>query len=47
MDMAHDPERNEINALLDFAGDLTDRRMLEIGGGYRWMNWRIGRCCYM
>ncbi len=40
MDIRKDPERNEINALLDFAGDLADKRVLEIGAGYGRLTWR-------
>ena len=35
-----DPERNEINALLEYAGDLAGKRVLEIGAGYGRLTWR-------
>jgi 2-polyprenyl-3-methyl-5-hydroxy-6-metoxy-1,4-benzoquinol methylase len=35
-----DPENNETRALLDFAGDLTGRRVLEIGCGEGRLTWR-------
>ena len=35
-----DPERNEINALLDFVGDLAGKRVLEIGAGTGRLTWR-------
>jgi predicted RNA methylase len=40
MSIELDPERNEINALLDFAGDLTGKRVLEIGAGDGRLTWR-------
>jgi ubiquinone/menaquinone biosynthesis C-methylase UbiE len=40
MNITIDPERNEINALLEFAGDLTGKRVLEIGAGYGRLTWR-------
>lgn len=40
MAIARDPERNEINALLEFAGDLTGTRVLEIGAGNGRLTWR-------
>jgi len=33
MTLSFDPERNEIDAFLEFAGDLQGRRVLEIGSG--------------
>lgn len=33
MNVRRDPERNEINALLEFTGDLAGKRVLEIGAG--------------
>jgi predicted RNA methylase len=38
--ISRDPEKNEINALLDFVGDLTGKRMLEIGAGTGRLTWR-------
>ena len=38
--VARDRERNEINALLDFTGDLTGKRVLEIGAGNGRLTWR-------
>jgi len=35
-----DLENNEINALLDYAGDLEGRRVLEIGCGDGRLTWR-------
>jgi predicted RNA methylase len=35
-----DPEGNEIAALLDLAGDLTDKDVLEIGSGDGRLTWR-------
>ena len=40
MDVMIDPERNEVNALLDFTGDLEGKRVLEIGAGYGRLTWR-------
>jgi predicted RNA methylase len=40
MNITIDPERNEIDALLDFAGDLQGRRLLEIGAGKGRLTWR-------
>jgi 2-polyprenyl-3-methyl-5-hydroxy-6-metoxy-1,4-benzoquinol methylase len=40
MQIRKDPERNEINALLEFARDLTGKRVLEIGAGYGRLTWR-------
>ena len=40
MSLTFDPERNEINALLDFVGDLAGKRVLEIGAGAGRLTWR-------
>lgn len=40
MAVQQDPERNEINALLEFTGDLTGKRVLEIGAGTGRLTWR-------
>ena len=40
MTITIDPERNEIDALLEFAGDLAGKRVLEIGAGYGRLTWR-------
>ena len=40
MSVTIDPERNEIDALLEFAGDLQGKRVLEIGAGYGRLTWR-------
>lgn len=40
MDVLQDPERNEINALLEYAGDLAGKRVLEIGAGKGRLTWR-------
>ena len=40
MKVTLDPEGNEIKALLENAGDLTGRRVLEIGAGYGRLTWR-------
>jgi ubiquinone/menaquinone biosynthesis C-methylase UbiE len=40
MTLSFDPERNEIDALLDFTGDLKGRRVLEIGSGAGRLTWR-------
>ena len=40
MNVTRDPERNEINALLEFAGDLAGKRVLEIGAGTGRLTWR-------
>jgi predicted RNA methylase len=40
MTITHDPERNEINALLELVGDLTRNRVLEIGAGNGRLTWR-------
>ena len=34
MNVMIDPESNEVDALLEFVGDLARRRVLEIGAGY-------------
>ena len=34
MNITIDPERNEVDVLLDFAGNLEGKRVLEIGAGY-------------
>ena len=40
MEVTLDPERNEIDALLELAGDLADKRVLEIGAGTGRLTWR-------
>ena len=40
MSVTIDPERNEIEALLEFTGDLEGKRVLEIGAGYGRLTWR-------
>lgn len=40
MDITLDPERNEINALLEIVGDLEGKRVLEIGAGTGRLTWR-------
>ncbi len=40
MNIKRDPERNEVDALLEFAGDLEGKRVLEIGAGYGRLTWR-------
>ena len=40
MDISIDPERNEINSLLEFVGDLAGKRVLEIGAGSGRLTWR-------
>jgi ubiquinone/menaquinone biosynthesis C-methylase UbiE len=40
MDVMRDPEKNEINALLDYVGDLAGKRVLEIGAGSGRLTWR-------
>ena len=40
MDVTLDPERNEIDALLEFVGDLAGKRVLEIGAGSGRLTWR-------
>ncbi len=40
MNINIDPERNEVNALLEFVGDLAGKRVLEIGAGYGRLTWR-------
>ena len=41
MSLSFDPERNEIDALLEIAGDLQGRRVLEIGSGNGRLTWRF------
>jgi len=40
MSITFDPERNEINSLLEFAGDLEGKRVFEIGAGEGRLTWR-------
>jgi ubiquinone/menaquinone biosynthesis C-methylase UbiE len=40
MSLTFDPERYEINALLEFAGDLRGKRVFEIGVGDGRLTWR-------
>lgn len=40
MSITFDSERNEINALLEFAGDLRGKRVFEIGAGDGRLTWR-------
>jgi predicted RNA methylase len=40
MDVTLDPQRYEINALLEFTGDLAGKRVLEIGAGSGRLTWR-------
>ena len=40
MNVTIDPERNEVDALREFAGDLEGKRVLEIGAGYGRLTWR-------
>lgn len=40
MAITRDPEQNEINALLELAGDLAGKRVLEIGAGTGRLTWR-------
>ena len=40
MSLSFDPERNEIDSLLEFAGDLKGSRVLEIGSGAGRLTWR-------
>jgi ubiquinone/menaquinone biosynthesis C-methylase UbiE len=40
MNIKLDPERNEIDALLEYAEDLEGKRVLEIGAGYGRLTWR-------
>ncbi len=41
MSVKSDPEENEIKALLEYAGDLEGKRILEIGAGYGRLTWRF------
>jgi cyclopropane fatty-acyl-phospholipid synthase-like methyltransferase len=40
MNITFDPERYEIDTLLEFAGELEGKRVLEIGAGYGRLTWR-------
>jgi cyclopropane fatty-acyl-phospholipid synthase-like methyltransferase len=40
MNIMKDPERNEVDALLEFAGVLEGKRVLEIGAGDGRLTWR-------
>ena len=40
MSVTFDPEKNEIDSLLEFAGDLDGKRVLEIGAGDGRLTWR-------
>ncbi len=40
MNITIDPERNEVDALLEFVGDLQGKRVLEIGAGDGRLTWR-------
>ena len=40
MTLSFDPERHEINALLELAGDLQGKRVFEIGTGSGRLTWR-------
>ena len=40
MSIMFDPERNEINALLDFTGEMGGKRVFEIGAGDGRLTWR-------
>ena len=40
MNITLDPERNEVEALLEFVGDLKGMRVLEIGAGDGRLTWR-------
>ncbi len=40
MNITLDPERNEVEALLEFVGDLRGKRVLEIGAGDGRLTWR-------
>ncbi len=40
MSVTFDPERNEIDSLLEFAGDLEGKRVFEIGAGDGRLTWR-------
>ena len=43
MSLTFDPERNEINALLEIAGDLHGKRVFEIGAGDGRLTWRYAQ----
>ncbi len=43
MSLNFDPERYEINALLEFAGDLRGKRVFEIGAGDGRLTWRYAQ----
>jgi ubiquinone/menaquinone biosynthesis C-methylase UbiE len=43
MSLTFDPERNEINALLEIAGDLHSKRVFEIGAGDGRLTWRYAQ----
>ena len=43
MSLTFDPERNEINALLEFAGELEGKRVFEIGAGDGRLTWRYAQ----
>jgi predicted RNA methylase len=40
MSITFDPEKNEIDSLLEFAGDLEGKRIFEIGAGDGRLTWR-------
>ncbi len=40
MAVGKDPERNEIAALLEYAGDLSGKHVLEVGAGDGRLTWR-------
>ena len=40
MSVTFDPERNEIDSLLEFVGDLEGKRVFEIGAGDGRLTWR-------
>jgi predicted RNA methylase len=40
MSITFDPEKNEIDSLLEFAGDLEGKRIIEIGAGVGRLTWR-------
>jgi ubiquinone/menaquinone biosynthesis C-methylase UbiE len=43
MSLTFDPERNEINTLLEFARDLHGKRVFEIGAGDGRLTWRYAQ----